>query len=477
MTMQLFEIPRFYGINQSTCQNAIHAGESPDAENMETRGGYLRVAKGYARHVATKHPSPATLRRLYVRHTGTARTFVTVGKNDVFAICDGEDVWRTLHTDAALTTAAEDVDFLSVKIASTEQLLLANRGAQLQKWDGMSGATERFGSTVQLSDIAVNFVELYYNRLFAAGDPAHPCRLYWSAAPGDDRTIEDWRQNDASPNVGGGFVEVGTDSDPITGLFALSNQLVIFKRDSVYRLLGDRPANYRIYPVNAATRQAQHTACVRYGDVLYFLTERGLYYYDGQTVHRQPDADKVTSLLETADLSHCIGACCGDRLYFALRRGTGDGNDTILVYDLMERTYMVRTGFSVIDLVADGGVLFLLDGNGAICRFEEGEDYDGQKIHAYWNTPLTDLGNKLTNKHLLELVLRGEGGILAISATAGGNTTYYERLMPQEAGEVVEMPVTGSGRAFYLTLKNENGSRFCIDGGLAVLLELQRRVL
>ena len=112
---------------------------------------------------------------------------------------------------------------------------------QILKWDGASAAAEPFGSAEQLSSAPAGLLELYYSRLFAAGDPAHPCRLYWSCAPGDARTVEDWSQDDASPNVSGGHVEVGTDSDPITGLFALSNQLLIFKRDSLYRLLGDRP--------------------------------------------------------------------------------------------------------------------------------------------------------------------------------------------------------------------------------------------
>lgn len=343
------------------------------------------------------------------------------------------------------------------------------------KWDGVNASL--FGSAEALSNLPANFIELYFNRLFAAGDPNYPCRLYWSCAPGDGRSIEDFSAAAASENVSGGHVEVGTDSDPITGLVALSNQLVIFKRDSVYRLLGDRPGNYRIYPVNASMEQSVHTACVRTGDVLYFLTRAGLYYFDGQSVRRMPDADKVRTLLAGADLTKCTAACCKDKLYFAVRTGAGAGNDALLVYDLTRRTYMVRDGFSIRDLSASRGTLYLMDGDGYIVRFGEGDDYAGREIAAYWQTPETDLDAKVAEKRLREMFLRGSGGVLRVSAFSGGSTVFFERLMPQKSRRVLEVPLTGGGRAFSLRMENEGGSSFTIDGGVELLIDVQRRVL
>ncbi len=61
--------------------------------------------------------------------------------------------------------------------------------------------------------------------------PSATFRLYWSAVPGDGRTIEDWLSVDGSEDASGGYVEVGDGSaDPIIGLTALSNQLLIWKR-------------------------------------------------------------------------------------------------------------------------------------------------------------------------------------------------------------------------------------------------------
>lgn len=52
MTLQLYRIPRFLGINESECENNIDPGESPMARNMDTEGGRLRVADGYVHHAS-----------------------------------------------------------------------------------------------------------------------------------------------------------------------------------------------------------------------------------------------------------------------------------------------------------------------------------------------------------------------------------------------------------------------------------------
>jgi hypothetical protein len=131
-----------------------------------------------------------------------------------------------------------------------------------------------------LSDAPVRFIEMHYGRLFAAGDKRYPVRLYWSQVPGDYRSIEDWTADDASENTGGGYVEVGSNSDPIVGMCALSNQLLIFKRDSLYRLLGDRPSNYRIVQVNAEIEETTNDAIILYGDTPIWMTKAGLYFFD-----------------------------------------------------------------------------------------------------------------------------------------------------------------------------------------------------
>ncbi len=477
MALRQYRIPVFYGIHQGVTENRLNEGESPDACNMETSGGRLSVANGYVHESETPFFEPAAVKRLYIWNRADQKRLLVTTANKLYVLNEAAAEWRLLYTFGAEANATQ-YDFQTLKIASTEYLLIASGVSQMAKWDGDSELAQPFGSEEQLSNLAVNYIELYYARLFSAGDADCPSRLYYSQAPGDTRTLENWTSADESENVGGGHVEIGTDSDPITGLFALSNQLLILKRDSLYRLLGDRPSNYRIQPVNGTLQQPVHTACAKIGDVLYFLTNDGMYYFDGQTVQLKADAEKARNLLGNANLSACVACSSRDKLYFALREDTSAAaNDAILVYDLARGTYMIRRGFQARGLFAAGGTLYLLDGDGYVCRFNEGESYAGTRIDAYWKTPMTDLDAKAVSKRLEELYLRGSGGILLVEAVTESGTVYNERLMPGSGERILELGLTGDGRAVQLVFRNVNGSRFTIDGGVELLVDMQRRTL
>lgn len=477
MALQRYRIPAFRGLDQSVSQNNLDASDSPDACNMDTTGGNLAVAKGYVKLDAPAFPAPDAIKRLYIWNRADGARYLVVAADALYALDARNESWTLLYAFANSVSATQ-VDFQVVKIASAEYLLVSSGNAQIVKWDGSAATATAFGSAEGLSDHPVQLVELYYARLFAAGYGAYPSRLYWSCAPGDERTIESWASVEESENAGGGHVEVGTDSDPITGLFALSNQMLIFKRDSLYRLLGDRPSNYRILPVNGSLMQPVHTACVRIGDVLYFLTEGGMYYFDGQTVLRKSDADKARTFLESVDLSACVAAASREKLYFAVREQPGSAfHDALLTYDLASGVYMIRRGFQIRGMCAAGGRLYILDQDGCIGRFDEGESYGGARIEAYWKTPMTDLDAKMAVKRLEEAYLRGTGGILSLRAVTSDGTVYNERLMPASGEDILELRLTGSGRAFRLEFHNVNGSRFTIDGGVELLADVQRRAL
>lgn len=321
-----------------------------------------------------------------------------------------------------------------------------------------------------LSNEPVNFLAMHYNRLFAAGDPDNPSRLYWSQPPGDYRSIEDWSADDASENTGGGFVDVGTDSDPIVGLCSLSNQLIIFKRASIYRLLGDRPSNYRVYRVNAEVEQMIDSSVILYGDTPMWLTKAGVYFYDGQTARPMGNARQIKTFLASVDLSGCKGAENRDKLHFTAREGSGL-DDAVAIYDVVNRTYMIRRGFNVADLCALDGTLFMVNDARYVYRMDEGNTYDGAPIEAYWRTPLSDLNGKYEEKRLARMYLRGgsvNDAALLIDCRAGKYVTTKRILLPLEDYEVTEIQLANQGRAVSFRFYNEAGGWWEIKGGVQV---------
>ena len=476
MAVREYTIKTFKGINQAKHQNSIESGETPDARNVDTAQGNLAVAKGFVKHIQAQIPGDGTIKRLYVWRDLVTVRYVVIAGNEVYAWRTTDEVpqWLLIHTYENIT--GDSWDFMECKIGSTDYLLIANGETQVIKWDGEAAQAELFGNEEKLSDVPVAYMGMHYSRFFAAGDRENPSRLYWSQSVGDERSIEDWRQDEASENASGGHVEVGdTDTDPIVGLCPLSNQLLIFKRDSIYRLLGDRPGNFRIYRVNAETEPMVNSSCILYGDTPFWMTGAGMYYFDGQTAQPMYNARNIQTFLADTSLTKCKGTENRDRLYFTCRNTEGDA---VIVYDVTDRTYMIRDGFQVSDIVGVSGKMFMVNNARYLYRFDEGPDYDGEPIEAYWQTPLTDLNDKPGIKLLQEMYIRGTGeagAIVMVDAKVGRQTNNHRYLMPEEDEDVLEIPLKNEGRTFSFKFYNEGGSRWTLQGGVMVLFELRQR--
>lgn len=332
-----------------------------------------------------------------------------------------------------------------------------------------------------VSDIPVNYMELYYNRLLSAGDPDHPSRLYWSQPPGDSRSIEDWSMDDASEVSSGGHTDIGnTSSDPIVALVALSNQLLIFKEASVWRMIGDRPSNYSVSRVNKDMEMTTNSSIIANGDVPYWMTRAGMYYHDGQTSHLSPTARQIQDLLEEVDLTNCKSCENRDRLYYSCRTGDGDEDDTLIVYDMKERVHLIRNGFKLADLCAYNGVIYMINSDRFVYQwdkdchtyagYEDGEIIE-KPIEAYWNTPYTDLQARSVTKHVKWLYIRGTGDKVLIDIKAGPYIQHETYAMPAKQGDIIRVPLRYEGRAIGLKLQNVAGGWFQVEGGLTLRYE------
>lgn len=325
-----------------------------------------------------------------------------------------------------------------------------------------------------ISNVAVGYIELYYNRLFAAGDSAHPSRLYWSQPPGDVKTIENWSMDDFSEAASGGHTEVGpTNNDPIVGLTALSNQLIIHKESGNYRLIGSNPSNFQILQINSGVEKMTNTNRISHGDVPYWLTRAGMYYYNGQQALLHPRSRQMRNTLRAANLDHSKGIECRDKLYFTLRAASGTGaDDTVIYYDMTENVWMKRNGFSVVDIVTRDGEIYLINGNRYVYKVG-GTDYDGEDIEAYWRTPITDLGAKSIIKEPRKMIMRGRSGGVndAISVTEYSGTipNITEFILPQNDEAVKEIALHNEGRTFHYEFRNKAGSWWKILGGVEIL--------
>jgi hypothetical protein len=122
----------------------------------------------------------------------------------------------------------------------------------------------------------------------------------------------------------------------------------------------------------------------------------------------------------------------------------------------------------------------MINHNRIIYRFNEGDNYDGTPINAYWRTPVTDLKKKSVIKKPKILALRAEeikGEVILIHSFVDRFTEYQRHQIPKEPTSVLEIPLMNEGRTFSFRILNEAGSRWRISGGIQLLYESKERVV
>lgn len=470
-----YKIESFIGIDQSRGENLISPAFSPDAMNMDTSDGSLAVTKGFSRLIQAPVPRESTSGVDCMRffRSGDTEIPLAVCGGFIYTYSAESGEWRRAYS-YSLVPARRHYSVLMTRIGMTDTMLIADGVNRILKFDGSDFSD--FGSEQGCSNIAVGCIAMYRSRLFAAGDGQNPNRLYYSKLPGDGRTIEDWGYDEASPSVEGGHIEIGTTGgDPITAICAISNQLLIFKKSSVYRLIGDRPGNFTVELIKNDSTPVADTATAVWRDLIYYVTDGGLHCFNGVDAAPMPDSRMIKGIMQGADTEDTRMATAGDRLYFTVKK---DGETRLIEYDLVQRRYMQYGGFVSHDITGRDGSLIITNGENCVEKWGEGDSFDGKPIEAWWRTPLTDLYEKAAIKSLHELYLRGAArgsSMTLIETRAGRLTDEYRVLLPEDESEVLEVPLKNEGRTFCLRIANEAGGSFRIEGGLELDMSIRRR--
>ena len=345
----------------------------------------------------------------------------------------------------------------------------------------LTGITVTASNTIQLrggvSDKAVGSLELYHDRLWSAGDPEFASRLYWSCPAGEGRTVEDWFSDDYDEDASGGHVEVdAADGDRIVALKAMNDCLLIFKVNSIWRLYGTRPSNYTLERVSDEVGAYDDKEIItRYGTP-FWLTKNGIFYYDGTTaMHADNGVDYLHDLFWEVNGAARRSACsipALNKLYFSVQ--SDSVGRFLLSRDLVTGAYLAFNGVRSADIATASDELLILTENGAVLsRGEHTEtisDFDtGDLLDAVWKSEVMDLGGLHGTKQITGIWLRAKGGRFCVILHTDISDTVSEISPTKEIG-IYKIPFSGNeARTFQIEIRNRNGSRFSIEGGITIL--------
>ncbi len=343
----------------------------------------------------------------------------------------------------------------------------------------LTGCTVTTSNTIQLrgsvSNKAVSSLELYHDRLWSAGDPEHISRLYWSCAAGEGRTIEDWVSDDYDEDASGGHVDVGTaDGDKIVALKSMTDCLLIFKVNSIWRLYGNRPSNYTLERITDEVGAYDDSEIiVRYGTP-YWLTKNGIFYCDGtNAMSADNDIDYLHDLFWEVNGAARRAACCVPalrNLYFDVYSDT-DGR-FILTRNLVTGAYLTFTGADVIDIAtASDEALFLTSAGAVIARGENTDrltPYGSELgLTAKWTSQRMDFSGLCGKKQIYALWFRATGGRMRVCVRTNAGFNTFDVVPEEMQTDVVRLPISMSeARTVQIEIVNVNGSRFRIEGGI-----------
>lgn len=177
----------------------------------------------------------------------------------------------TKHADATAPTSLTRVCFE----VFNDDLVMAitdnnTSGRRPLKWNNQSGTEyEELGGTPP----NVKYIRKHQGRLWAAGDPARPDRLYFSS-PGNH---EEWN------GVGdSGAIDIDPgdgDSSGITAIFpSFRGVLFVCKANAIYRISGTSPVDYKVEQITSGLGCNAHNSAVAVDmDDIYFQSERGFH--------------------------------------------------------------------------------------------------------------------------------------------------------------------------------------------------------
>ena len=352
------------GLNSTASPLNLQDNESPDLQNIDFDrfGSYLK-RNGYACLNTNSGTSIGGdgLNWFEYDASGTqTRYAVRVYNGKLYKMDDLDGVWDDI-TGGATITSGNHCDFETF----TNKLFVANGVNVPFYWAG--GA-----STANVADVPTNmtsakFVKTFQNYLFYANvildGVYYPTRIYWSSLI--DPTA--WDSAD--------WIEVSKDDgQPITGLFALSNQAVIFKSRSIYNVFytGDSTIPFQMQKSSSAVGCTVFSSIQAVDNGLVFFANDGFYFYDGVTSIKV--SDRITTTLSGYNTTNytkirSLAQRGKNRIWWSFTSSGETENDRVVVWDYFNNAWSVYKGMSPSAMAT-----FMVDGQNERPYFQ---DYNG----------------------------------------------------------------------------------------------------
>lgn len=329
-----------------------------------------------------------------------------------------------------------DTDF----VVNTDKLIFTD-GEQpgVFIWNGLDATAKhqtlsKEGDPEQSAVPTVKYLLSFRNRVFAAGNPTYPSRVYFTA--GGDAT--NW--NGTSPADGGNLDIDADNGEVVTGLGRIFNGVVVFKERSIYLWTwgdADKPSTEgRVEQLVPGVGLVSHYSIAYYNGQLIFLGQNsegdfGIYRLQGQGVEEY--SVKIPKALRRILAGSPLPprAVAYNHHYMVAVDDNTDENESrrlVFVLDLRRMCWTFLEGIPVGAWAIDrdkGDLYFGSDSTGFIYQYGAARSDDGKPIpYRYVSKPF-DGGSPLADHRFRNIWLDLNGssaGEITVGYSLDGST-------------------------------------------------------
>lgn len=261
-----------------------------------------------------------------------------------------------------------------------------------------------------------NLIVYFKNRLWAAGILGQPNLIRWSGSA-TDGAYNVWPEQSQAP------LSTAKDNSEITAIAPLADNLVIFKKNSIWQMVdngisdtGPQLALYEPRLVVAGVGTVAQATVQAVEGGLIFLSEDGFYFYDG-TPNIKRISDPIQSYIEQINPSrtpYAQAVVWRTKHYYLCAVSVGaesSSNNYVFAYDYEQQAWWVWDGWDVqcwyqVDGVGLKEELYYLDRFGRGYQLGYGATDNGTPIETEILTPRWGFADVIT-KTVTDLRVRG----------------------------------------------------------------------
>lgn len=302
-------------------------------------------------------------------------------------------------------TVVTDNTHVTIEI-SYQGSTLSGQTYTISPWGEIQGKLNSSSAPTSLTVPTPKFIENHLDRIWGLDGN----NLYFSTLDTSvtEQHFNDW---DTSNNAGEIIIPSGK-GDSGTGLYSLGSYLYVFQRNAIWEIFGSSPTNFELRNISNEIGMIDKRTLVEYNGSLYFLSDKGVYRFDGTNLENLTEGVINTAIQDWANVTSPAAVLWKNKYIIAYTPNGSSYNSEALFYDIVLEIWgKIEGTFANCWVNWNGGndtgqIYYGSSNQGTIYLWDTGGHDDGYEIDSRYQTPSISFGARVDDKAIKKVYLQ-----------------------------------------------------------------------